>query len=212
MAPFFPVKIAAFYLSIEFQETGYLAYRARKAAFGNLAGKPVPVTRDEMLQDVQGIGSGVVVNAAGWEQRLELNKRAYFDQLAASERFASLYPQTLTPEQFVDALNTNAGGALSQAERNAFVSDIRGGAKTRAQVLRAVAEDADLARSEFNKAFVLMQYFGYLRRDPDRAPDSDFSGYNFWLGKLNEFNGNFINAEMVKAFIDSIEYRQRFGQ
>jgi hypothetical protein len=56
-----------------------------------------------------------------------------------------------------------------------------------------------------------MQYFGYLRRAPDESPDADFSGYNFWLGKLNEFNGNFVAAEMVKAFITSIEYRQRFG-
>ena len=51
---------------------------------------------------------------------------------------------------------------------------------------------------KFNKAFVLMQFFGYLRRDPDSAPDADFSGYNFWPGKLNQFNGNFIQAEMVK--------------
>ena len=56
-----------------------------------------------------------------------------------------------------------------------------------------------------------MQYFGYLRRSPNDAPDADFAGYNYWLGKLNEFNGNFVNAEMVKAFIVSGEYRQRFG-
>ena len=40
---------------------------------------------------------------------------------------------------------------------------------------------------------------------------SDHTGYDFWLTKLNQFNGNYINAEMVKAFITSIEYRQRFG-
>jgi hypothetical protein len=51
-----------------------------------------------------------------------------------------------------------------------------------------------------------MQYFGYLRRDPDAG------GFNFWLSKLNDFNGDYIRAEMVKAFISSIEYRQRFGQ
>ena len=56
-----------------------------------------------------------------------------------------------------------------------------------------------------------MQYFGYLRRNPDDAPDVDFAGYNFWLNKLNEFNGNFVKAEMVKAFLVSTEYRQRFG-
>jgi hypothetical protein len=78
-------------------------------------------------------------------------------------------------------------------------------------VLRAVAEDGDLKTAEFNKAFVLMQYFGYLRRNPNDAPDVDFAGYNFWLNKLNQFGGNFVNAEMVKAFIISGEYRQRFG-
>ena len=81
----------------------------------------------------------------------------------------------------------------------------------RAQVLRAVADDTDLRNAEFNKAFVLMQYFGYLRRNPNEAPDTNFDGFNFWLGKLNTFNGNFVNAEMVKAFLVSGEYRQRFG-
>jgi hypothetical protein len=75
-----------------------------------------------------------------------------------------------------------------------------------AQALRTIVEDADFVHSEFNKAFVLMQYFGYLRRDPDDA------GFNLWLNKLNQFNGNFVQAEMVKAFITSVEYRQRFGQ
>jgi hypothetical protein len=65
--------------------------------------------------------------------------------------------------------------------------------------------------AEFNRAFVLMQYFGYLRRNPTDLPDSSFTGYDFWLGKLNQFNGNFIQAEMVKAFLNSDEYRQRFA-
>ena len=56
-----------------------------------------------------------------------------------------------------------------------------------------------------------MEYFGYLRRNPDDAPDNNRSGYDFWLAKLNQFNGNFVQAEMVKAFITSDEYRQRFG-
>ena len=202
---------AAFFLSIEFQQTGYLSYRARKAAFGNLAGKPVPVTRLDMLRDMQVLGDGLVVGADGWELKLEQNKQAYFTQLASSASFAALYPQTLTPEQFVDTLNTNAGGALSQSEREALVGDLKNSTKTRAQVLRAVAEDADLSQAEFNRAFVLMQYFGYLRRDPDAAPDSDFVGYNFWLSKLDEFGGNYVAAEMVKAFLDSVEYRNRFG-
>jgi len=81
----------------------------------------------------------------------------------------------------------------------------------RAQVLRAVADDTDLRNAETNRAFVLMQYFGYLRRNPNDLPDADFSGYNFWLNKLDSFGGNFVNADMVKAFLVSGEYRQRFG-
>ncbi len=81
----------------------------------------------------------------------------------------------------------------------------------RARALRRVAENETLAQQEFNRAFVLMQYFGYLRRNPDDAPDNNFAGYNFWLGKLDQFNGNFIQAEMVKSFLVSGEYRQRFG-
>ena len=91
------------------------------------------------------------------------------------------------------------------AFRDSLVAGLNGGSLTRAAVLRRVAESQDLQTREFNAAFVLMEYFGYLRRDPDP------SGYNFWLDKLNSFGGNFIQAEMVKAFISSAEYRQRFG-
>ena len=101
---------------------------------------------------------------------------------------------------------------MSAAERDALVSELKSNAKTRSQALRAVAEDADLQKAEFNKAFVLMQYFGYLRRDPDSAPDKDFSGYDFWLAKLNNHGGDYISSEMVRAFLVSGEYRARFGQ
>ena len=79
--------------------------------------------------------------------------------------------------------------------------------------MRRVAENSSIKQQENNKAFVLMQYFGYMRRNPDDPPETNlnFDGYNFWLGKLNQFNGNFVDAEMVKAFIVSGEYRQRFG-
>lgn len=77
--------------------------------------------------------------------------------------------------------------------------------------MRAVAEDPDLSVAEFNRAFVLMEYYGYLRRNPNDPQDSDYTGFDFWLTKLNQFNGNYIDAERVKAFITSIEYRQRFG-
>ncbi|HYX27160.1 MAG TPA: hypothetical protein VE863_01240, partial [Pyrinomonadaceae bacterium] len=76
----------------------------------------------------------------------------------------------------------------------------------------AVAEHANLANSEKDRAFVLMQYFGYLRRNPNDPQDSDYTGYEFWLNKLDAANGDFGAAEMVKAFITSDEYRSRFSQ
>jgi hypothetical protein len=91
------------------------------------------------------------------------------------------------------------------AFRDSLVAGLNGSTLTRAQVLRMVAEAEELQNREMNAAFVTMEYFGYLRRDPDTA------GFNFWLNKLNAFGGNFNNAEMVKAFIGSSEYRQRFG-
>jgi hypothetical protein len=129
----------------------------------------------------------------------------------------------MTAAQFVDKLNANTfdpqnpgAGALTQSERDALVAQLSPDPTSptlRAQVLRSVAENGVFDARQKNKAFVLMQYFGYLRRNPNDPPESglDFAGYNFWLGKLNQFNGNFVNAEMVKAFITSGEYEQRFG-
>jgi hypothetical protein len=142
---------------------------------------------------------------------LENNKQALIADFVQRSRFLTAYPVSMTPAQFVDTLNTNSGGALSTAERNQLVNDLTTAAKTRAQVLRAVAEDSDLSNAETNRAFVLAQFFGYLRRNPNDSPDSDYTGYDFWLTKLNQFNGNFVNAEMVKAFIISGEYPVRFG-
>ena len=102
------------------------------------------------------------------------------------------------------------------SDRTAAINEFGGAGNTadipaRARALRRVAENSILNQQEKNRAFVLMQYFGYLRRNPDDPQDTDYTGYDFWLTKLNEFNGNFVNAEMVKAFIISGEYRHRFG-
>jgi lysophospholipase L1-like esterase len=212
---------AAFYLSIEFQETGYLVERIYKTAYGDATGTSalggthpisVPTIRlNEFLSDTQQIGLGVVVGQTGWEQVIENNKVAFTTEFVQSSRFTTAFPLSLTPAQFVDQLNINAGNPLSQQQRDQLVNDLTAGTKTRAQVLRAVAEDGDLNSAEFNRAFVLMQYFGYLRRNPNDTPDSDYTGYDFWLTKLTQFAGDFVNAEMVKAFITSGEYRQRFG-
>ena len=93
------------------------------------------------------------------------------------------------------------------SERSAAITAF---ATSRAAALRSVVESQTLHQAELNKAFVLSQYFGYLKRNPDEGPDTTYAGYNFWLGKLNEFGGDFVRAEMVKAFISSDEYRTRF--
>ena len=209
---------AAFFLSIEFQQTGYLVYRSYKAAYGNLPGAPVPLRFSEFLADMQEISQGLVVGQNGWEQVLENNKQFYFSDFVTRSRFANAYPTTLSPAQFVDALFLQAGFVPSAADRTAAINEFSGAANTsntaaRPRALRRVAENSTLAQQEFNKAFVLMEYFGYLRRNPNDAPEPalDYSGYSFWLAKLNQFNGNFTAAEMVKAFLTSNEYRQRFG-
>ncbi|HBB89126.1 MAG TPA: hypothetical protein DC047_16085 [Blastocatellia bacterium] len=212
----------AFFLSIEFQQTGYLVERLYKTAYGDNASASstlggahqlsVPIIRlNEFLPDTQEIGRGVVIGQPGADQLLENNKQALIADFVSRLRFTTAYPLSTAPAQFVDQLNLNAGGPLSPGERNQLVSDLTSGARTRAQVLRAVADDPDLFAAEQNRAFVLTQYFGYLRRNPNDAPDSDFTGYDFWLTKLNQFNGNFVNAEMVQSFIVSSEYQNRFG-
>lgn len=217
---------AAFFLSIEFQQTGYLVEQIYKTSYGDANGNSTiggshqlaaPIVRfPEFLTDAQEIGQGVIVGQNGWENMLENNKQTFANEFVQRSRFTAALPTSMTPTAFVDKLNANAGNVLSASERATAIG-LFGSASdtsnltTRAQVLRQVAQDQDLSNAEFNRAFVLMQYFGYLRRNPNDAPDADYTGYDFWLTKLNAFNGNFVNAEMVKAFISSTEYRQRFG-
>lgn len=209
---------AAFFLSIEFQETGYLVYRTYKSGFGNLtvpAGSPVPVNFTDFLRDTQRIRQGVEVGVGNWQAQLEANKQAYMLAFVQRADFMAAYPNNMTATQFVDKLITNVGpGVISANERTSLINALTtnpSDVNNRATALRSVSEDSDLKTIETNRAFVLMQYFGYLRRNPFDFPDSNFDGYNFWLTKLNDFNGNFVNAEMVKAFISSIEYRTRFA-
>ena len=189
---------AAYFLSIEFQETGYLVHRFYRASFGR---RPLFM---EFLQDRETISSGVVVNSEGWEQRLENNKQAFVKSWVEREGFGSIYDE-LENDEYVDALIANTGVVFTATDRDALVDVLNTGAMTRAQVLRIIAENYDFYNAEYNTAFVEMEYFGYLRRDPDA------DGFNFWLAKLNQFDGDFRQAEMVKAFLVSTEYRQRFG-
>jgi hypothetical protein len=211
---------AAFFLSIEFQQTGYLVYKANQAAFNS--GEQLALR--DFLPDTQEIGRGVVFGQPGADVQLENNKQAFFLDFVQRPAFLAptAYPTTLSAAEFVDKLNNftfdplnvGLGLALTPGQRDALVSQLSVNPTSptlRAQVLRSVSENGLFSQRQFNKAFVLMQYFGYLRRNPNATPDTGFAGYNFWLGKLNQFNGNFVDAEMVKAFITSGEYIQRFG-
>lgn len=218
---------AAFFLSIEFQETGYLVYRTYKTAFGDAAGSAiingvstpisVPVVRfGEFLIDTAQIAAGVQVGIGNWIQQLENNKQTYMLAFVQRSRFTTAYPISLTPTDFVNQLFVRAGVAPSAQERQAAVDEFGTATNTadaaaRARALRRIAENSTLKIIENNRAFVLIQYFGYLRRNPNDAPDSDHSGWKFWLDKLEVHNGNYINAQMVLAFLSSFEYRDRFG-
>jgi hypothetical protein len=193
----------AFFLSIEFQETGYMLYRFNKASFGAMP------RRNDFLVRMQSAAQGVVVGQAGWEQKLEENKRRAADDWVARPEFHSRF-DAMADDRFVDALFQNAGVQPAQSERDSLVAGLRAHTETRATVLRKVADNSDFRRREQNPAFVLMQYFGYLHRNPDEGPDSDMGGFNFWLKKLDDNGGDFHKAEMVRAFIEATEYRHRF--
>src|SRR5439155_14663381 len=217
---------AAFALSIEYQQTAYLVERIYKTAYGDATGAStsggahqlaVPIVRlDELQVETEQIGQGVIVGENGWDAVLENNKQNFLAQFVQRSRFTNAFPVTLTPAEFVDNLNQYAGNVLSSSERAAALALFGDAIDTsntsaRAQSLRQIAENQKLYNSEFNRAFVLMEYFGYLRRNPNERPDTGYSGYDFWLNKLNAFNGDYQKAEMVKAFITSGEYRSRFG-
>jgi hypothetical protein len=193
----------AFFLSIEFQNTGFMIYLFSKETTGAMP------RRNDFLVHMQAAAQGVVVGQTGWEQKLEDNKRRVAEGWASSPEFHARF-DGLSDDRFVDALYANAGVTPSAAARAALVDGLRGGSETRATVLRKVSDDAQFRRKEQNPAFVLMQYFGYLHRNPDEGPDVDMSGFNFWLRKLDDNGGDFHKAEMVRAFIEAGEYRRRF--
>jgi len=196
---------ASFFLSIEFQQTAYLRYLVQKESFGS---RPKYL---EFMRDVQEVSRGVIVNSPGWEQKTKDNQQQFAVNWVNRQAFKAVYDGMSNPD-FVNALYANAGILPAQAKVESLVNALDTNNQSRADVLLEVAADATFRQKEHSSAFVLMQYFGYLRRDPEASPDSDLSGYNFWLNKLNQFGGNYVDAEMIKAFITSLEYRGRFGQ
>jgi serine protease AprX len=187
---------AAYFLSIEFQETGGLVDGLYRASYNR---RPLYA---EFIPDTGTVAHGVIVGAGDWARQLETNKQAFVDAWVQRPAFSAAYGG-LSNDAYVDTLISHTGGSFN-GNRDALVSGLANGSLTRAAVLRQVAENEGFVSAKRNATFVMMEYFGYLRRDPDE------SGYQFWLNKLNHFGGNFEQAEMVKAFIVSSEYRGRF--
>ena len=179
---------AAFFIELEFQDTGYFVYRFYKASYG------VKPTYAQFTPD-----RALVVGGANLDQ----SKQQFADNWVQRAAFQQAYPLNLTPAQFVGKLFDTAGLVPYTQERQQLANDMQAG-KTRAQVLREVIEIAEFRQREYNPAFVTMQYFGYLKRDYDQG------GYDFWLNVLNNKEPNNYRG-MVCSFITSREYQERFG-
>ena len=190
---------AAYFLSIEFQQTGGLVDGLYRASYGRAP------HFDEFMPDAATVGYGVIVGEPDWEGRLATNTQEFLDAWVNRAAFQATY-DNLRNGAYVEALISNTGVTFSEVERATLIGALNTGTLNRAQVLQQVAQNERFVKAKFNEAFVRMQYFGYLRRDPDD------DGFHFWLNKLNEFEGDFERAEMVKAFIVSGEYRDRFRQ
>jgi hypothetical protein len=192
------VTAGAFFLSIEFRATAGTAYLTNKVAFNGIP------TFAVFELDAQELGNGYVFGEPGGEAILEANKVAYYNEFTGRTAFVNAYGG-LSDQQYVDTLIQNTGVPFTLVERNSFVNGLNNHTETRATVLRKICDKPQLTVAEFNSLFVLTEYFGFLRRNPDLA------GFNFWVSKMNQFKGDFIGAEMVRSFIESSEYRGRFG-
>ncbi len=181
---------AAFFISDEFQRTGYFIYLLHKVTTG---ARPLFA---EFMRD-----RSRVVDSSN----LEESRRAFTEEWVRRDAFKQVYPDALTADEFVNKLFDTAQLFPYTTERLAMADRLRTNEWTRADVLRAVIAIDELKQREYNPAFVLMQYFGYLKRNPDEG------GYRFWLDVVsNRDVNNYLG--MVQAFINSPEYRARFGQ
>lgn len=179
---------SAFFRSEEFQVRGYFAYRFYETSLGR---GPSYLEFMADLRRVTGYLS---------DQQLEDAKVDLVKDFMARQEFRDKYDAIQDPAAYVDALAATAGVTL--VDRDALVLALQNGQKSRAEILRTVTESQEVGSKFYNKAFVVMQYFGYLRRDPDIL-------YLNWIETLNQ-TGDY--RAMVNGFVNSIEYRQRFNQ
>ncbi|MDQ1612237.1 MAG: hypothetical protein QOG00_2168 [Pyrinomonadaceae bacterium] len=183
---------SSFFRSQEFQLKGYYVYRFYKVSLGRLP------RYDEIILDMASV-------TAATAPEVYIRRDDFARDWLARPDFKTLYPDTLTPAGYVDKLLLTAQETLDGFNtRDTLVADLETGRKTRAEVLRILVERITNDPRDFNAAFVAMQYFGYLRRDPE--PD----GYRNWLDYLNTHPGDY--RTMVRGFLYSTEYLLRFGK
>ncbi|HEX8844674.1 MAG TPA: S8 family serine peptidase [Pyrinomonadaceae bacterium] len=180
---------SAFYRSEEFQTSGYFVFRVYVVSLGQ---NP---RYAEFMPDLSRV-SGYQTDA-----EKESNRVAFVAEFMSRSSFKNHYDSKTQPRDYVDELERTAGVTLSNKEQ--LIADLEQGKKSRAEVLRAVADSPEVIGKYFNQAFVVMEYFGYLRRDPDIL-------YLEWIRIMNESNGNY--RIMVNGFLNSTEYRSRFGK
>jgi uncharacterized repeat protein (TIGR01451 family) len=172
--------------SDEFAGRGYFIYRIYRASLGR---KP---DYAEFIPDMAKV-SGFLS-----PQDLEANKQAFVDEFVTRTEFRAKY-DSLDNSGYVNALEATA--LVTLPSKQALIDDLVAGRKTRAQVLRAVIETTEVYTKYVNEAFVVMEYFGFLRRDPD-------SLYRGWIEQFNHSN---VYRLVISGFVFSQEYRQRFG-
>jgi len=178
---------AGFYLSLEFQGRGYWAYRYYDAALGR---RPLYT---EFIPDMQKVGGSLSPSQEA------VAKDQYMNDFVTKAEFKALY-DALSNQGYLDKLEQTTGVTI--ANKANLVAALNGGTQTRAQVLRTVIESQPVFDKFFNRGFVTMQYFGYLRRDPDTI------GFKNWVDTLNADPSNF--RHMIFGFIYSTEYMNRF--
>ena len=178
---------ASFFLSTEFQIRGASVIRSYLAAYGRLP------TFQEFIRDLSAVGGAT-------DEEALANRARYPDDFVQRPEFGAIY-DSLSNAAYVDRLIANAGVTLPN--RDQLVADLNASTKTRAQVFNEIVDSTQFTSAAFNRTFVLSQYFGYLRRDPDPA------GFQAWLTFLNANPTDF--RTMVNGFLNSIEYRARFG-
>jgi len=186
----------AYPLLVKFPRASFFVYRLFKASFGRMP------RRDEFLPAMAQLDRGVFEGRAGWENQIEANRNSLLNEWLNRSDFKRLYDGKSNGE-FVSSLLANAGLNMDESQREELIRTLDSNQSSRAAVLLQIVEDKNFRKREYNTAYVLMHFFGYLRRNPDDPPDKDLSGLIFWRDNLDTW-GDYLNIS--RAFIESIEY------